>query len=110
MPAWAWDPSRSDPTDPVPPCTATCENHLGSLCASATDGLCTCSPRGNSGKGKWDCLADWSGTAVCPAGADHGAACPRAIASIDQACQGGASNQICYCGGRLAWVCGVLAR
>jgi hypothetical protein len=103
------DPSRSDPNDPVPACTATCESHEATICASATDGLCTCLPRGNSGRTKWDCLADPSSVPAC-AGAEHGTACPRAIATIHQACAGAATNQVCYCGANLLWRCAVVVK
>jgi len=105
------DPSRSDPSDPAPACGAICEDHLGAMCASATEGLCTCDPRGNSGKGKWDCVKDWANRAVaCAPGADHGTPCPRAIASIDQVCAGPLNNQACYCSASLTWRCMVVGK
>lgn len=99
------DPGRTDPNDAVPACGATCEDHFGTICTS-TEGLCTCAPRGNSGKGRWDCIASWATrTPACAAGAKHGTACPRAIDGIGQICAGPASNQACYCSAGLAWRC-----
>lgn len=105
------DPGRTDPNDPVPGCGAACEDHFGAICLSATQGLCTCDPRGMSGKGKWDCAADWSArTAACAAGEDHGAACPRVLSAIEQVCAGPASDQPCYCSASLTWRCMVVPR
>lgn len=105
------DPGRTDPNDPVPACGAACEDHLGAICVSASEGLCTCLPRGNSGRFRWDCRADWAGQApACAAGADHGTSCPRAVTGMDQVCAGPANNQACYCSASLAWRCMVVAK
>jgi hypothetical protein len=104
------DPGRIDPNDPVPACSATCEDHQGTLCVSASEGLCTCVPRGNSGRFRLDCRAGWAAqTPACTAGADHGTSCPRALTGMDQVCAGPATNQVCYCSAGLAWRCMVVA-
>lgn len=106
------DPARADPSDPIPACTPTCETHLGTLCVSATEGsLCTCAPRGNSGKGRWDCVPDWlNRSPACAAGTEHGAACPRVIDAIDQACRISDKQQTCFCNQGRTWRCAVFGK
>jgi hypothetical protein len=107
----AIDPARGSPTDPVPTCTDTCENHLGTLCTMATDhSLCTCAVRGNSGRGKWDCLTGGiAGAPACDSAAAHGTACSTALTTIDQVCASSAPRQVCFCSSLSLWRCGLLA-